>query len=261
MNRLSEAVAAYLPDTLKPRRPVGQLPVLAPWSPRRLNRLAAGLPNCRSYLEIGIEYGYTLRQVNVAQKVGVDPDPRLRKREIPRGTSILSVTSDQYFARLSQDARFDLIFLDGLHEWHQTYLDLINALNHSEPRTVIVIDDVVPSDRFSAIPNQMEAIDARHRSGGTNFEWHGDVYKVLLAISEFHPDLHFRVISPESGNPQAVLWQSEASAEPFVTLASPDAYEHVTFETVFENGHIPSHWRPGSEDSVIAEALSNIQSR
>ena len=45
------------------------------FSVRRLNRLAEAL-SCRTYLEIGVNKGETFLDVNVASRVGVDPEFR-----------------------------------------------------------------------------------------------------------------------------------------------------------------------------------------
>lgn len=254
MNRL-------VPEPLKKARGVEELPVPAPWSPRRLNALAGGMPVCDSYLEIGIEYGFTLRQVRAASKVGVDPQPRLRRREIPSGVRIRATTSNAFFKTLAPDIKFDLIFLDGLHEWFQTYTDLVNAFAHAYPWTIVVIDDVVPCDEYSAIPDQHLAVQSRHAAGGVGTEWHGDVYKVLLALAEHHPELRFRVITGESGNPQAVVWSEELTGPSVELRANPDDYRDASFDTVFANALIPLQWCPGSEEEVLREALTAVRNR
>ncbi len=41
--------------------------------------------------------------------------------------------SASYFADLDPRVIFKLALLDGLHEWSQTYRDLLNTLRHSRP--------------------------------------------------------------------------------------------------------------------------------
>ena len=66
-----------------------------------------------SYLEIGVEAGYTFDRIGVQHKVGVDPN----------GLATLQLTSDEFFAANLE--AFDLIFVDGCHEEHQAYRDMV----------------------------------------------------------------------------------------------------------------------------------------
>ena len=46
---------------------------------------------------------------------------------------------------LFADHSLDLVYLDGLHTFEQTYRDLCNTLMHAHPATVILVDDTVPT--------------------------------------------------------------------------------------------------------------------
>jgi len=107
-----------------------------------------------------------------------------------------------------------LIFLDGLHEAKQCYSDFVNVLKLSSPDSVILIDDVLPDDDISSIPDEDDALKERVRIGKTGYRWHGDVWKVVVAISIAHADAQIQIIhSPEMNpvdgddNPQAVVWR------------------------------------------------------
>jgi hypothetical protein len=66
-------------------------------SSRRLNRLALGMPSCRSYLEIDVREGYTFQDVLAMQRVGVDPFPQIEfRRKLPRGVRVFPETSDSF---------------------------------------------------------------------------------------------------------------------------------------------------------------------
>ena len=129
----------------------------------------------RSYLEIGCEYN---KNFNVFHQnsttfdvvVGVDP--------ILGGT--LRMTSDEFFLHNQKQNHnhnqmtFDVIFIDGLHEAHQLYLDVENALHILNPDGTIVLHDCHPAHpNYASFPRDEE--DA-------NFYWNGDAYRAAIAL-------------------------------------------------------------------------------
>ena len=120
------------------------------WSSRRLNFITNANPSFTRYLEIGIQSGNTLEAVLMPVRVGVDPNPLMNLSILPQGVRVLPVTSDEFFDSYA-GPNFDLVFLDGLHEWFQTYRDILNSLNFLSDGGVILVDDVVPSDAISAV--------------------------------------------------------------------------------------------------------------
>lgn len=85
-----------------------------------------------SYLEIGCKDNTTFSRVKADRKVGVDPD---------RGGT-LRMTSNAYFK--SFDDRYDLVFIDGLHEREQVLRDFENVLPRLNPNGTIVLHDCDP---------------------------------------------------------------------------------------------------------------------
>ena len=192
-------------------------------SPRRLNRLTEAL-NCKTYLEIGVSTGVTFAAVNVAAKTGVDPDFKFDWQSSHDGecTRLLPVRSDDFFAQEPVSSRFDLIFIDGLHTYDQTYRDLQNALLHSHPGTVILIDDTIPHDVFSTCRDQEEGVMRRAQATGVrDWSWHGDTYKIIILIHLFHTAYHYCTLM-DHGNPQTLLWRGARPREidPLVSMNS-----------------------------------------
>ena len=74
--------------------------------------------DARAYLEIGTATGRCLGRVEIPSKIGVDPNP---KEEMPEW-NIQRMTSDDFFTR--NDAKFDVIFIDGLH-WAEQVLRVV----------------------------------------------------------------------------------------------------------------------------------------
>jgi hypothetical protein len=218
----------------------------------RINRFASSLPSPSSYLEIGVEHGYTLEAVGISSRVGVDPHPMFSRRSLPAGLTVHPVTSDEYFGTLGGDALFDVIFLDGLHTYRQTYRDLINSLHHLVPQGVVIIDDVVPSDELSSMSNLDASIREQVRRGVSDFQWHGDVFRLISLLRDHHPELQFRTVVG-TGNEQTVLWKTNPQQTSLaVDEATLEECGHVSYEATFSHG-VPEYFRPGSDDEVLGE--------
>ncbi len=123
------------------------------------------------YLEIGIAKGETFHNVKATLKVAVDPKFGFDHVEAQRtnpGTTYHEVTSDVYFGKyIEATETFDVIYLDGLHTFEQTLRDLNNALEHLEPRGVILIDDVRPHTYVASLPNYRNYPKSRSGSAST----------------------------------------------------------------------------------------------
>ena len=226
------------------------------WSSRRINTFLSGHKGGASqYLEIGVQHGYTLEAVNSPLKVGVDPRPMFNVTKLPDGVTIHAVKSDYFFRNIGREVLFDVIFLDGLHEWFQTYRDLTNALNHMVSGGIVVMDDVIPIDATSAIPSLTESYRQRDLMGSLERRWQGDVYKVVLALIRYHPEIRFRVIDDHAGNSQAVIWLSSSQQTIHKPVASIDEFNSYSYNEIFKDGHVPEFFRLGTESEIMSEAI------
>ncbi len=184
-------------------------------SVRRLNTISKAL-GCKTYLEIGVATGETILNVDVPSRAGVDPyfDFAWRDYVGRDGLDFYEYTSDKFFEKLDPSIKYDLVFIDGLHTYEQTYRDILNALFHSHHKTVIVIDDTVPNDVFSTFRERKDC--KNYRSIFSNPEdnsWHGDTYKVVPLLKLFNPNYNLLTIATE-GNPQTIIWRSDETNPP-----------------------------------------------
>lgn len=144
----------------------------------------------KTYLEIGYYKGWSFDRVECAFKVAVDPNPcktpdqekvitgsmiNLGEEEGILGM-IYKKTSDEFFNQIDPTSRFDLIFIDGLHESSQVDRDIQNALRHLNPGGTIVMHDCNPS-RYEMTT-----------TGTVNGEWTGDVYKSFIRFRDRYED-------------------------------------------------------------------------
>jgi hypothetical protein len=228
-------------------------------SARRINRLLSAFPDESRYLEIGVFRGYTLENVRATYRWGVEPDPRFDTTSVPPGVTIDVCTSDQFFSRWDPECQFDLVFLDGLHTFRQTYRDLINALRVCRAGFVL-IDSVVPSDSTSANPDQQESWLERERLqlGGNPNTWHGDVFKVIVALSKYHrSQLTFCTVL-NRGKPQTIVWRKPQAEEVLpIDTVSLDSLDEIRFDEVF-TPRAPKYFVPKAEEAAIRWALDAV---
>lgn len=172
---------------------------------RRVNALLRGLGGTR-YLEVGVSRGTTFTEIRADTKVAVDPKFRFDTAAASGpGITYHEITSDDYFVNHAQGV-FDVIFLDGLHRFEQTFRDVCASMRHAHAGTVWLIDDTVPLDIYSTHRNQRQAVRYRKEAGGESGAWHGDIYKVVFAVANFFPNLSYATIE-DRGNPQTLLWK------------------------------------------------------
>lgn len=186
-------------------------------SSRRINRIAE-IMDAENYLEIGVNKGETFINVDIDRKVAVDPKFKFAFEDFDSQSTIFyEWSSDVFFRRFARKhAPFDIIFLDGLHTFEQTFRDFCASQAIAHERTVWLIDDVVPTDIFSSHSRQSEAVKYRKAHGIRKRAgaWSGDVYKVMFGIRDFFPGYDFRTIADGSKEQALVVRSTGAHEEP-----------------------------------------------
>lgn len=223
-----------------------------------VNTLSSSRNLTSSYLEIGVENGLTLEAVKIENKTGVDPHPQFIRTFFTYATKSKVMESDQFFE--SNQAEFEIIYLDGLHTFEQTYRDFINSLKVISNDGFIIVDDTVPIDEYSALPNQLEAYEAR-RIGTNSLEtsWHGDVFKLISVISEW--DISFLEIATISDlrNPKTVMWLHEGHSWSSVLDKVTEVDDSIfTYKSEFKSG-IPSKFGPITSKELLLRVKENYK--
>ena len=231
-------------------------------SSRRLDAIAS-IIGAQRYLEIGVRKGKTIEAVRIAQRVGVDPEPVFDLTSLPAGVTVVARPSDDYFRSLASEVSFDLVFVDGLHEFRQSYRDVIHALSHLAPEGVILIDDVFPTSAIAAIPDLDAARQAAVAAGGKLRDWMGDVFRTALALSTLHPELETRTIIDEEGRGQMVVWRTDPHGGTISRSAEPgslDALMTHTYESTFGAG-VPPVLRPATLEEILRSLRERPEGR
>ena len=125
------------------------------------------------YLEIGVEYGTTYKNIHFINKTGVDPDPKFEDE------TLVKLTSDDFFA--GNKNKFDVIFIDGMHQIEYVINDFNNSVNILNQGGYIFIDDILPLNYNEQLKvpnfNCYENNILKYRE-----PWTGDVWKMLYWI-------------------------------------------------------------------------------
>ncbi len=136
--------------------------------------------NYKSYLEVGTQDpASNFDKINTEHKVSIDP--------FPRGEVTFVGTSDEYFTSITDDIKYDIIFIDGLHHNDQVLRDIENSLNHLSDSGTIVCHDCLPTT---------ELMQSRDDNGGA---WTGDVWKAIAELRVERIDLDIKVIDTDFG--------------------------------------------------------------
>lgn len=128
-----------------------------------------------SYLEIGVETGITFNKVNTINKIGVDPSPRCN---FP---NIIRLTSDDFFK--TNTKKFDVIFIDGMHQVEYILRDFNNSVNALNANGVLFMDDIFPlnEEEQLKIPKHHMYEDGVLKYS-TNDPWTGDGWKLFYYL-------------------------------------------------------------------------------
>ena len=154
--------------------------------------------NYHSYLEIGVMYSGggpgtygcwcgCFELVNADYKVGIDPE-RV-ENSIGDKISTYKLTSDEYFDN-HPNHKYDIIFIDGLHEYKQVIKDIYNSLKALNPGGAIVIHDCNPPTEISA---NTEYVPIEVSSHG----WYGNVWKAIVYYRKL--GLNIKVVDTDCG--------------------------------------------------------------
>lgn len=168
--------------------------------------------NYTKYLEIGVENGHSMHQIDCQLIHGVDPASK---------HAIFEVESDHFFKMLdyfNPDFKYDIIFIDGLHVADQVDRDIINSLNHLSPNGIIVVHDCNPPTAWHARTYQ-EA-----KKNGCR-QWNGNVWESIVKVRAVRSDLKVEVVNTDWGC--GLISRSEEPQELIENLPDNLEYDYL----------------------------------
>ncbi|MBQ7606861.1 MAG: class I SAM-dependent methyltransferase [Desulfovibrionaceae bacterium] len=216
--------------------------------------------SAKTYLEIGVRSGETFFKVDLPCKTAVDPNFlfKIEDHANPRSyyfpstsdkffSSFPELQKNQFYGATSTDFKFDIIYIDGLHTYEQSYRDFLNSIPYSHENTIWIFDDTLPWDPFTAHPDYSISLKYRALFNITGRPWHGDVYKTIFAIHEFHLNFSYAT-HIDYGNQQTIVWKTKQNA----TRRQYGKEEFIKSMTIFDLYENISAINPMSVDNVLA---------
>lgn len=129
----------------------------------------------RVYLEIGIEYGYSLAcTLPTTQVIGIDPNYLIP--DVLENWKLYRLTSNEFFES-DWHERLDFAFIDGMHTFDQALRDFINVEKYCSYDSVVAFHDTYPTNLLAA---------SRERK---SIFWTGDTWKIVLILLRYRKDL------------------------------------------------------------------------
>lgn len=159
--------------------------------------------NAKVYLEIGVDTGIVISQINAPTKIAVDPQFRFtRQIKLKKFFGLTQfdpyeVTSDDFFEQSAKGLLtngVDVAFVDGLHTYSQCLKDIQNCLEYLNDGGFIVVHDCNPTSFSRAYPVKesiQEVFDLADKGElpGWDRHWNGDVWKAIAHIRLERPEL------------------------------------------------------------------------
>ena len=162
----------------------------------------------------------------------------------PEQGGTIRATSDDFFAnalRTGEDnKKFDVVFIDGLHEADQVFRDISNSLHFLSPNGTILLHDSNPRSR-----------DSQNKTWTSQPVWVGDTWKAVVAM-RLRPDVEVVLFDFDHGvavvrkrenkHPLPREWVDFLSVSPISMLdydrhyrsSAPLLHRYVTFEMATE---------------------------
>lgn len=165
----------------------------------------------KTYLEIGIGDGVNYNSINCEYKENVD----VVTDETNSDLVINKMTSDDFFK--TNKKQFDIIFIDGLHTFEQTYIDIINALGVINDGGIILAHDTLP-------PTKAHQRDISEYVVG--HEWNGTCWKAIARLRCERGDLNIQTVNTDWG----VSIVRKGASDLYTYNNDDDIYSYEYFE-------------------------------
>ena len=169
----------------------------------------------KTYLEIGVQTGVIISNINASKKIGIDPNfsfpKKLKLKKLIGVVNFKAIekTSDAFFdsdASRILSSGIDVALVDGHHTYNQSLKDVQNCLKYLNPSGVIIMHDCNPNNYACAYPlSDSQSIDdimmlaEAGELPGWNGSWSGDVWKTVAHLRITNKDLNIFTLDLDWG--------------------------------------------------------------
>jgi len=112
------------------------------------------------YLEIGSQRRDCFNKIQAELKHDIEPQ---KNKDF---IQTFNMNSDKAFESMSFEQKYDVVFVDGLHNCDQVLSDVKNVSKHLDEKGFIVVHDCLPTAEFQTVREPIEQVP-----------WTGDVWK------------------------------------------------------------------------------------
>lgn len=193
----------------------------------------------RTYLEIGVASGNNFFPIKARRKIAVDPNFKYSKKTrmkwvLKNPFNIVAkcheISSDGYFANAKNSYKLDVVFIDGLHTYHQSLKDVNNSLSNLKENGILIMHDCNPPYETAAYPADSYNHVASLNLPGWNGDWCGDVWKTICYLRSNRKDLRIFVLDFDFG--LGIITRGEA--DHCLNLSERDI-DRMTFDEFSQN--------------------------
>lgn len=171
--------------------------------------------SAKNYLEIGVFTGACFSKIKAKRKFAVDPDFRIpwevradnlskkiNRRIFQTFELYYKNYSDDFFEQQTEILKkypLDVVFIDGLHTYGQSFKDVENAIKFLKDDGVIILHDCNPETAAIAYPAESLPHAESLNIPGFSGVWCGDVWKTIARLKATRDDLTVFVLDTDMG--------------------------------------------------------------
>lgn len=155
--------------------------------------------NYKTYLEIGLDNpAATYVDIMAENKESCDPYINVEITPIISKYLTYHMKSDDMFANMEPDKKYDLIFVDGLHDGKQVVRDVINSIKHINNNGLVVVHDCLPKKDYWTEQVFNKDNPKRHLGNGVfDGTWCGTTWTALPVLKKI--GVKFETLDVEYG--------------------------------------------------------------
>jgi len=190
----------------------------------------------KKYLEIGVRTGNNFVQIDADYKIGVDPiaPSDLVAQAVNDKCVYYSLTSDAFFEQMKdcEKIKFNVIFIDGLHEYEQVYKDILNAIEYLTNGGFIIVHDCKPTCEIVGLPPEeySKVLEESKKTIGNS--WTGDVWKAIVRLRSLHNNLHVFTLDTDWGCAIITKGKPESMLSYTIEDIQSMNYKHLNENTI-----------------------------